>query len=354
MQTKGFSSLLFLQWQKIRKHRKPIIISCALILWIGGVGLVSFNALLTSNGLADKLLEQHMGQKALVGVIPSPSFRPSPTPTPSPSPTPTQVPLPAPITPFPTTLNAQVATMERSNRFFYSGNKTLPEIALTFDDGPNPPYTSEILNILQRYSIKASFFCVGQNAQNYPELVNQEYREGNVVGNHTWNHPYLPYLAPASLIWQFTTTAHMLQHTTGVYPSFFRPPYGAFNQITLKYLNSYGLSVFLWNDDPQDWARPGVRLIVSRALAEASNGGIILMHDGGGDRSETVAALPIIIEALRARGYNFVTLKQLAEHQQNAGTQVPIPQGTPPPAVEPTTVVSSSGTASLPIWKPQA
>jgi peptidoglycan/xylan/chitin deacetylase (PgdA/CDA1 family) len=243
--------------------------------------------------------------------------------------------------------------MESNNRFFYSGNKATPEIALTFDDGPNPPYTGEILSILQRYGIKASFFVMGSHAQTYPDLVKQEYQEGNIVGNHTWSHPYLPYLSQASIQWQYTTASHMLQHITGSYPNFFRPPYGALSPSALQYANSMGLSVFIWNDDPEDWSMPGVKTIIAKVLAEASNGGIVLMHDGGGDRSETVAALPTIIESLRARGYSFVTLKQLVEHQQPTAVQTPVPQGTPPPSLKPTKVIPSMASASLPIWKRQ-
>jgi peptidoglycan/xylan/chitin deacetylase (PgdA/CDA1 family) len=347
MDAKGFPSTVYLQWQKIKKHRKPILLLCTLVLWTSGAGLVFLNAFLSNNGAIAAFSGHHIEQNIVTKATPTPTPSPSPTPTPRPTPIPTA----APITPFPTTMNAQILTMESNNRFFYDGNRALPEIALTFDDGPNPPYTGEILNILQRYGIKASFFCVGSNAQNYPDQVKNEYQAGNIVGNHTWSHPYLPYLSQASITWQFSTTSNMLQHITGTYANFFRPPYGALSTSTLQYANEHGLSVVVWNDDPQDWARPGVKKIVATALSEATNGGIILMHDGGGDRSETVAALPIIIESLRARGYSFVTIKQLAEHQQPTAVQTPVPQGTPPPSLEPTMVIASSASIALPIWK---
>jgi peptidoglycan/xylan/chitin deacetylase (PgdA/CDA1 family) len=349
MDAKGFPSIVHLQREKIKKHRKSIILICTLLLWTSGAGLVFLNAFLSSNRAIAVVSEHHIDQNIITKATPTSTPTPTPSPTPSPTPEPTE----APITPFPNTMNAQILAMESGNRFFYYGNKALPEIALTFDDGPNPPYTGEILNILQRYGIKASFFCMGSNAQAYSGLVKQEYQEGNIIGNHTWSHPYLPYLSQASILWQFSTASHMLQHITGSYPNFFRPPYGALSPSALQYANANGLSVFIWNDDPEDWARPGVKTIVARALSEATNGGIILMHDGGGDRSETVAALPIIIESLRARGYSFVTLKQLTKHQQSRAVQTPVPQGTPPPALEPTKVISSTASASLPIWKRQ-
>jgi peptidoglycan/xylan/chitin deacetylase (PgdA/CDA1 family) len=324
--------------------------SCIVALWICGAGLLFLNTILSNNNSARALITHNTEQKVVT--IPTPS--PTHAPTPSPTPIPTPIPTASPITPFPTSLAAEVAMMQNNNRFFYHGNTLLPEVALTFDDGPNPPYTSQILAILRNNQIKASFFCVGGNAQKYPYLVKQEYQQGHIIGNHTWSHPYMPNLSPASITWQFTTTSHMLEHITGIYPTFFRPPYGAYSQPTLQYANEHGMSVFLWNDDPQDWARPGVQTIVYRALSEASNGGIILLHDGGGDRSQTVAALPLIIDALRARGYSFVTLKQLVEHNhQPTTTQTPVPQGTPPPIIEPTTVISKQASDMLPTWKPE-
>jgi peptidoglycan/xylan/chitin deacetylase (PgdA/CDA1 family) len=139
----------------------------------------------------------------------------------------------------------------------------------------------------------------------------QEFTQGNLVENHTWAHPYLPYLSGPSIIWQLTTTADVIQRVTGVRPIFFRPPYGAFNASVLTYANQLGLTTFLWDVDPRDWSIPGVNAIVARIHAQTQNGSIILMHDGGGNRWQTVAALPMIIEWYRQRGFHFVTLQQL-------------------------------------------
>lgn len=195
----------------------------------------------------------------------------------------------------------------------YHGNPKLPEVALTFDDGPNPPYTQQVLAILQRYNIKATFFCIGRQVHAYPVSIKQEYTAGHVVGDHTWSHPYLPALSGASISQQLSSTADEITRTIGVRPSFFRPPYGAFSTQVLTYAHAQGLSTVMWNADPQDWSMPGTNLIIARVLAQVHNGSIVLMHDGGGNRSQTVAALPTIITRLEQRGYHFVTLPQLVD-----------------------------------------
>jgi peptidoglycan/xylan/chitin deacetylase (PgdA/CDA1 family) len=201
--------------------------------------------------------------------------------------------------------------MQAKDRFFFHGNTHLPEIALTFDDGPNPPYTTQILAVLQHYRVKATFFCVGTQVAKYPNLVKQEYTEGHIIGNHTWGHPNMPYLSIPSIIWQLTTAGDAIQHATGVRPTLFRPPYGAISSDVLTYTNYFALTIIQWNVDPRDWSMPGVNVIYARVLAQTSAGSIILLHDGGGNRSETVAALPMIIEWFQKHNFQFVTIPRL-------------------------------------------
>ncbi|HLG76262.1 MAG TPA: polysaccharide deacetylase family protein, partial [Ktedonobacteraceae bacterium] len=161
---------------------------------------------------------------------PTPTPMP-PTPTPVP-PTPTPVPptpTPAPPTPTPTPVPPTSGSGQTSGQLFYQGSASLPEIALTFDDGPNPPYTTQILDILQRYDVKASFFCIGEHVQSYPDLVKQELNAGHNVGNHSWSHPNLPDLSDDAIKTQITSTSDAEEQATGVRPTFFRPPYGAAN-----------------------------------------------------------------------------------------------------------------------------
>ncbi len=193
----------------------------------------------------------------------------------------------------------------------FSGNTSLPEVALTFDDGPNPYYTQQVLAILQQYGVNATFFDVGYLVKDYPSVVKQEYDQGNVVGDHSWGHPDLTQLSAANSYSQIATAADAIQSAIGVRPTFFRPPYGAVNATIMRQAFSLNLSTVMWDNSASDWSLPGVGVIIQRTLNMVHNGSIVLMHDGGGNRSQTVAALPTIITSLRARGYRLVTMEQL-------------------------------------------
>jgi peptidoglycan/xylan/chitin deacetylase (PgdA/CDA1 family) len=195
----------------------------------------------------------------------------------------------------------------------FQGNSRLPEIALTFDDGPQPSSTPQILAILQRSGIEATFFCIGRQVQAYPALIRQEQAAGNLVEDHTWSHPNLTLLPTPLLDQQLALTARAILRLTGTPPAFLRPPYGAINASVLARARRLNLSLVLWNVDPRDWSLPGSATIVARVLSTTHNGSIILLHDGGGNRAQTIAALPGIIRALRARGLRFVTIQQLID-----------------------------------------
>lgn len=248
--------------------------------------------------------------------------------------------LQLPILPFPTLLWEQIAALQSHNRFLYTGNRYLPEVALTFDDGPNPYYTPQVLAVLQRYGVKATFFCIGRQVASYPDLVKQEYADGNLVGNHSWSHLNLALLSSDEIDSQINLTSKAIQQVIGVRPTLFRPPYGVVNARVLPKANLLGLTTIIWSDEARDWTTPGTSVIVSRILSLAGDGAIILMHDGGGNRSQTVAALPTIITTLRLRGYQFVTLQQMLKDlpKHPASTQAPI--------FVPTTIPSASPAAS--------
>ena len=196
---------------------------------------------------------------------------------------------------------------------FAHGRQDFPEVALTFDDGPNPTYTSQILAILQNYHVHATFFTVGWQIKAYPTLEQQEADQGNLVENHSWSHANFNTLTAESMNWQLTTTNDAVHKTTHIWPTLFRPPYGAYNSTLLNIATSLNLTTVTWNVDPRDWALPGTDAIISRVLSQTQNGSIILMHDGGGNRSQTVAALPTIIEQLQQRGFCLVTVQQLLD-----------------------------------------
>ena len=212
------------------------------------------------------------------------------------------------------------------------GSSNLPEVALTFDDGPSM-YTPQVLNILQENSVHATFFCVGEWVQYYPGYVQQEYSAGNVVANHTWDHPDLTTLSSVDVQSQISRTSALIQQTIGVQPTLFRPPYGAINDSVKGQVAQMNLTPVLWSIDTEDWMRPGSDAIVNAVLNQVGNGDVILMHDGGGDRSQTVAALPRIIQGLQSRGLKLVTMPQLIQ-DMNAGTITTTPDaaGTVVPA----------------------
>ena len=185
-------------------------------------------------------------------------------------------------------------------------------IALTFDDGPWPRSTSKILEILKKNEIKATFFMLGEPVKEYPQIAQQVVSEGHVVGNHTWHHWYHK-LDSETAAREIEDTASIIYQTTGVRTSLFRPPGGILDNGPADYAKKQNYFVALWSDDSLDYRRPNVEKLVKNVLKNAKSGGIVLMHDGGGDRSNTVKALPKIIAELKKRDYKFVTVPELLE-----------------------------------------
>ena len=186
-------------------------------------------------------------------------------------------------------------------------------IALTFDDGPNPPYTGRILDVLARYGVPATFFCVGLHASAHTEELARMVEAGHGLANHTWSHPFLGDLTPQELITQLERTDEALATGTGIEGRRkFRPPYGSRTpEILSRLAADDSTTVVLWDVDTEDWAMPGVDVITRNVLEQAKPGSIALMHDGGGDRSQTAEALPAIIEGLLADGYEFALVDDL-------------------------------------------
>jgi chitin deacetylase len=187
-------------------------------------------------------------------------------------------------------------------------------IALTFDDGPWPGYTAQVLNILRENNIKATFFVVGQNLKNYPNLGKQIVTEGHVIGNHTWHHWY-HFFNPQAAAFEIDNTSELISQITGAKTTLFRPPGGMLHNGLATYAKSNKYTVVMWSADSVDYNRPTASILTSRVLKQSKPGGIVLMHDGGGNRSHTVAALPQIISKLRQQGYRFVTIPELLELQ---------------------------------------
>jgi peptidoglycan/xylan/chitin deacetylase (PgdA/CDA1 family) len=181
-------------------------------------------------------------------------------------------------------------------------------IALTIDDGPSPIYTPQILQILEKYHVQASFSMIGENVTYYPEMAREVADAGHMIVNHTWNHADLALLSAAQTRSEIASASDAIHTAVGKTPKLFRAPYGAWSRAALEYCASEHLTPLDWSVDPRDWARPGVREIVTNIMANTRTGSIILEHDGGGNRSETVAALKIVIPRLLDQGYHFTTV----------------------------------------------
>ena len=184
------------------------------------------------------------------------------------------------------------------------------ELALTFDDGPGP-YTPEIVAILRRANVPATFFEVGLEERYFHASTTQIAGLGYAIGDHTFSHAPMSLLSPADQRMQLLGDASAVMRYGAPFPRLFRPPYGMWNHTTLALLRRYRMLMVLWTVDTSDYRHPGEKVIFGAAVAGARPGAIILLHDAGGNRSETVAALPRIIRVLRARGYRFVTVPQL-------------------------------------------
>ena len=197
-------------------------------------------------------------------------------------------------------------------------------VALTFDDGPDPRWTPKILDILKKKGVKATFFVIGQNMEADPDIVAREVREGHMVGGHTWTHPNIGQIPVGETDLELNATQRLFEVITGKSMRLFRPPYfgdaepsGPKEIDPLLVAQRLGYLTVGLRIDPDDWQKPTPEQIVQRTLDRLADTGpragqVVLLHDSGGDRSHTVAALPVLIDALRAKGYKIVTIDQLA------------------------------------------
>jgi peptidoglycan/xylan/chitin deacetylase (PgdA/CDA1 family) len=184
------------------------------------------------------------------------------------------------------------------------------EIALTFDDGPGP-YTPDLLSVLERYHAPATFFEIGVLEQYFHASTARIVRDGFPIGDHTQSHAPMGRLSRRDQMTQLLQDTATIGNYGAPFPRMFRPPYGLWNAHTLALLDRFRMLMVLWTVDTSDYRQPGVPAIVASAVSGARPGAIILMHDAGGNRSQTVAALPIIIRELRKRGYRLVTVPRL-------------------------------------------
>lgn len=194
-------------------------------------------------------------------------------------------------------------------------------VSLTFDDGPDPQYTPRILDILDRYQARATFFALGTQAEAYPDLLQAMVRRGHEVGTHGYRHVNLTRLKPESVAAELKRADDLITAATGRRPRDLRPPYGFVNQNVLDQAGKLGYRIVLWTDehDPRDWTRPAAAEIARRSLERVEKGMILLLHDSGGNREQTVRALPLILERLQGQGYQVVTVDELLTQTAAAG-----------------------------------
>lgn len=189
-----------------------------------------------------------------------------------------------------------------------------PVVYLTFDDGPNGAFTQQALDLLAQYDARATFFVIGRQAAGGAEVLRQTASAGSYIGNHTWDHVWLNKVSKEEFIDQIQRTRNELLAVAGDLFTldgdvlYVRPPYGAINSDDRQWMAELGYTPVLWDVDPQDWRRPGVETIANHVVSHVFPGAIVLMHDGGGERTQSIAALEIILRELSAQGYRFYNI----------------------------------------------
>jgi peptidoglycan/xylan/chitin deacetylase (PgdA/CDA1 family) len=273
----------------------------------------------------------------------------APTPTLSPTatatliPTATTPPTATPIGSWPTggiDLGCGSASLHPPAYVVRSGVTSPPAVALTFDDGPSPDWTATDLDTLEQTHTPATFFVVGASVRAYPDLIRREAADGFAIAIHTWDHPYMTQLSPDARAWELAHTAQAIHAVLGpnYCLSYWRPPFGDFNNDVLAQTRQMGLTTVTWDVVPLDFESPGVQVIVDRVLSRVHPGAIVLLHDGYFHRGETAHALPQIIQGLHDRGLQPVTVPQLLTGQ--------IPPPPPSPTATPTLQPSPAATAT--------
>ncbi len=217
-----------------------------------------------------------------------------------------------------------------SNQLFgktiVSGPANERVVALTYDDGPNPPYTTQILNVLDREHVHATFFLVGQAVTAYPSVVRRELRDGDAIGNHTWQHDHMIVMTPGQLRKTLKRTDDAIYAATGVHTHIMRPPYGSRDWLVLDEARRLGYTPVMWSVPlARDWEYPPASVIAKRVLPYVRDGSIIVLHDGNRglicsrakvnphlcDRSADIEATDLIVRELKREGYRFVTIPEL-------------------------------------------
>jgi len=225
------------------------------------------------------------------------------------------------------------ATPEEPAITFNSVHVEGPYIAMTFDDGPSATLTLKLLDLLAAHHIKATFFVIGENVAEHPEIVARAAREGHEIANHSWSHPNFGKMGDESVRRQLQQTDDAIKNATGKRPTLMRPPYGSITAREKRWIHDeFGYDIILWDVDPYDWKRPGPAVVRARILKETRPGSIVLSHD---IHPGTIEAMPSTFDELEAKGFKFVTVSELI-HLATPRPAHPSPQSdrnAPPTAV---------------------
>ncbi|SFL63328.1 polysaccharide deacetylase family protein [Pelosinus propionicus] len=220
------------------------------------------------------------------------------------------------------TLSAVLPENDVFGRVFSNTKTTQKVVALTFDDGPYPPYTEQVLDVLKEYNVPATFFVVGKNVEKYPELVKRIADEGHQLGNHTYHHIDLLKANRKVIAEEIDNTNQAILAAAGIKPRLMRPPHGFRDPVVMEMMAERNLKVVEWSVMSRDWTNPGVDVIVERTVKGVKNGSIILLHDGDGitsqdSRMQSVEAARRIIQILSKQGYTFVTVDEILEKTED-------------------------------------
>ncbi|MCC5467479.1 polysaccharide deacetylase family protein [Pelosinus baikalensis] len=220
------------------------------------------------------------------------------------------------------TLSAVLPENHVFGRVFSNTKTTQKVVALTFDDGPYPPYTEQVLDVLKEYHVPATFFVVGQNVDKYPELVKRIADEGHQIGNHTYHHIDLLKANRKVIAEEIDNANKAILAAAGIKPHLMRPPHGFRDPVVMEMMAERNLKVVEWSVMSRDWTNPGVDVIVERTVKKVKNGSIILLHDGDGitsqaSRIQSVEAARRIIQILSEQGYTFVTVDEILEKTED-------------------------------------
>lgn len=203
-------------------------------------------------------------------------------------------------------------------RTFIGADNDSRQLALTFDDGPNDPWTPRLLEVLDRHQVRATFFLIGRYVAQRPEIARQVAAAGHVIGNHTWDHPNLIFVRPREVEGQIRRCAQALEQAIGPHSDLFRPPFGGRTPLALRAVRRCGLVPVLWSVSGWDWEAKSAAEVENKVLGSVEGGEVILLHDGGHrylgvDRSFTVTAVDGIIRRCRDQGFTFVTVPEMME-----------------------------------------